>query len=155
MGFHPYKQNRRSQTGGKATFSINQPQADTNALTISTASKTTLPHRACNSDVNGPYVMYGRSVVAWKPEPVRRVTGCTRLGKDGLGGGGTGKGGDQVEKWAYLSLPEGVASVIGLTAMMTDHYFLLGGSDSERESIEGVRTPRKPQKHACKGKISD
>ncbi|XP_070671805.1 protein ALWAYS EARLY 3 isoform X6 [Malus domestica] len=48
---------------------------------------------------------------------------------------------------AYLSLPEGVASVIGLTAMMTDHYSLLGGSDSEQESIEGVGTPWKPQKH--------
>ncbi|KAL6293203.1 hypothetical protein ACE6H2_001345 [Prunus campanulata] len=26
---------------------------------------------------------------------------------------------------AYLSLPEGVASVVGLIAMMTDHYYIL------------------------------
>ncbi|KAB2625237.1 protein ALWAYS EARLY 3-like [Pyrus ussuriensis x Pyrus communis] len=34
---------------------------------------------------------------------VRRVTGCTRLGKDGLGGGGTGRGGDRVGKWVSLT----------------------------------------------------
>ncbi|CAN6726442.1 unnamed protein product [Malus baccata var. baccata] len=144
MGFHPYKQNRRSQTGGKATFSINQPQADTNALTISTASKTTLPHRACSRDVNGP--------MDWEEEePERAVTRWkmnVKLYKQN-------KMGQTLNTIAYLSLPEGVASVVGLTAMMTDHYFLLGESDNERESIEGVRTPRKPQKHACKGKISD
>lgn len=35
---------------------------------------------------------------------------------------------------AYLSLPEGTASVVGLIAMMTDHYSVLGGSDSGKES---------------------
>ncbi|KAK7277936.1 hypothetical protein RJT34_22956 [Clitoria ternatea] len=35
---------------------------------------------------------------------------------------------------AYLSLPEGTASVVGLIAMMTDHYNVLEGSDSEGES---------------------
>ncbi|XP_061348443.1 protein ALWAYS EARLY 2-like [Gastrolobium bilobum] len=34
---------------------------------------------------------------------------------------------------AYLSLPEGTASVVGLIAMMTDHYNVLEESDSERE----------------------
>ncbi|GMH20039.1 hypothetical protein Nepgr_021880 [Nepenthes gracilis] len=48
---------------------------------------------------------------------------------------------------AYLSLPEGTASVVGLIAMMTDHYSVLGGSDSEQESNDGVGTSRKPQKH--------
>ncbi|XP_058107388.1 protein ALWAYS EARLY 2-like [Magnolia sinica] len=47
---------------------------------------------------------------------------------------------------AYLSLPEGTASVAGLIAMMTDHYNLLEGSDSERESNDGVGASRKPQK---------
>ncbi|KAH0992900.1 hypothetical protein GBA52_004383 [Prunus armeniaca] len=49
---------------------------------------------------------------------------------------------------AYLSLPEGVASVVGLIAMMTDHYCILGGSDSEQENNEDAETSRKPQKHA-------
>ncbi|XP_020887226.1 protein ALWAYS EARLY 3 isoform X2 [Arabidopsis lyrata subsp. lyrata] len=44
---------------------------------------------------------------------------------------------------AYLSLPEGTASVVGLNAMMTDHYSVLhGGSDSEQENNEGIETPR-------------
>uniref|UniRef100_A0A2N9IY91 HTH myb-type domain-containing protein n=1 Tax=Fagus sylvatica TaxID=28930 RepID=A0A2N9IY91_FAGSY len=47
---------------------------------------------------------------------------------------------------AYLSLPEGTASVLGLIAMMTDHYS--GGSDSEQESNEGAEASRKPQKRA-------
>uniref|UniRef100_A0A5B6Z075 SANT domain-containing protein n=1 Tax=Davidia involucrata TaxID=16924 RepID=A0A5B6Z075_DAVIN len=47
---------------------------------------------------------------------------------------------------AYLSLPEGTASVVGLIAMMTDHYCNLEGSDSEQESNDGTGTPRKPQK---------
>ncbi|KAF1880355.1 hypothetical protein Lal_00048992 [Lupinus albus] len=46
---------------------------------------------------------------------------------------------------AYLSLPEGTASVVGLIAMMTDHYNVLVGSDSERESNDspGSRKPLK------------
>ncbi|XP_040940936.1 protein ALWAYS EARLY 2 isoform X3 [Gossypium hirsutum] len=47
---------------------------------------------------------------------------------------------------AYLSLPDGVASVIGLIAMMTDHYSVLGGSDAEIESNEPSEIPRKTQK---------
>ncbi|KAL2459632.1 Protein ALWAYS EARLY 3 [Forsythia ovata] len=49
---------------------------------------------------------------------------------------------------AYLSLPEGTASVIGLIAMMTDHYISLAGSDSEQESDDGAESSRKPQKRA-------
>lgn len=46
----------------------------------------------------------------------------------------------------FLSLPEGSASVAGLIALMTDHYNLLGGSDSERESNDGLGISSKPQK---------
>ncbi|CAK9159738.1 unnamed protein product [Ilex paraguariensis] len=53
---------------------------------------------------------------------------------------------------AYLSLPEGTASVVGLIAMMTDHYSNLAGSDSEQESNDGAGTSRKPQKRA-RGKV--
>ncbi|XWS14047.1 hypothetical protein CRYUN_Cryun36dG0090200 [Craigia yunnanensis] len=55
---------------------------------------------------------------------------------------------------AYLSLPEGTASVVGLIAMMTDHYCVLGGSDSEQESNEGMEASRKPQKRS-RGKLRD
>ncbi|XP_011036805.1 PREDICTED: protein ALWAYS EARLY 2-like isoform X2 [Populus euphratica] len=48
---------------------------------------------------------------------------------------------------AYLSLPEGTASVVGLIAMMIDHYSVLEASDSERESNELPVVLRKPQKH--------
>ncbi|CAL9118890.1 unnamed protein product [Musa textilis] len=47
---------------------------------------------------------------------------------------------------AYLSLPEGTATVAGLIAMMTDHYNILEGSDSERESNDVAKTYQKPQK---------
>ncbi|KAJ4974391.1 hypothetical protein NE237_007565 [Protea cynaroides] len=47
---------------------------------------------------------------------------------------------------AYLSLPEGTASVVGLIAMMTDHYNVLEGSDSERESNDASVISRKPAK---------
>ncbi|XP_059280629.1 protein ALWAYS EARLY 3 [Lycium ferocissimum] len=53
---------------------------------------------------------------------------------------------------AYLSLPEGTASVVGLIAMMTDHYCNLAASDSEQESNEDAGTPRKPQKRP-RGKV--
>ncbi|MED6218658.1 hypothetical protein PIB30_028497 [Stylosanthes scabra] len=46
---------------------------------------------------------------------------------------------------AYLSLPEGTASVVGLIAMMTDHYNVLEESDSEKESIDSPGS-RKPVK---------
>ncbi|XP_074292282.1 protein ALWAYS EARLY 3 isoform X2 [Silene latifolia] len=53
---------------------------------------------------------------------------------------------------AYLSLPEGTASVVGLIAMMTDHYSILEGSESEQESNDGVGTVRKPHKRP-RGKL--
>ncbi|KAK6914463.1 DIRP domain, partial [Dillenia turbinata] len=53
---------------------------------------------------------------------------------------------------AYLSLPEGTASVVGLIAMMTDHYSVLEGSDSEQDSIDGIGTSRRPQKRG-RGKL--
>ncbi|KAJ7973358.1 Protein ALWAYS EARLY 3 [Quillaja saponaria] len=43
---------------------------------------------------------------------------------------------------AYLSLPEGTASVVGLIAMMTDHYNVLEGSGSEQESNDESGTRR-------------
>ncbi|XP_031402656.1 protein ALWAYS EARLY 2-like isoform X1 [Punica granatum] len=46
---------------------------------------------------------------------------------------------------AYLSLPEGMASVVGLKAMMTDHYNVLEGTESDRESTDAAEV-RKPQK---------
>lgn len=60
---------------------------------------------------------------------------------------------------AYLSLPEGTASVVGLIAMMTDHYNIMEGSESERESNDEPGVSRKRQKrgrakfksHASKG----
>ncbi|XP_019080574.1 protein ALWAYS EARLY 2 isoform X1 [Vitis vinifera] len=51
---------------------------------------------------------------------------------------------------AYLSLPEGTASVVGLIAMMTDHYNVLGGGDNESNDVSG--TPRKTQK-PVRGKV--
>ncbi|XP_031395741.1 protein ALWAYS EARLY 3-like isoform X1 [Punica granatum] len=47
---------------------------------------------------------------------------------------------------AYLSLPEGTASVVGLVAMMTDHYAMMGRSDNEQDSSDGEGASRKPQK---------
>ncbi|KAF8107641.1 hypothetical protein N665_0118s0013 [Sinapis alba] len=44
---------------------------------------------------------------------------------------------------AYLSLPDGTASVAGLIAMMTDHYSVMEGSGSEGE---GHDVPSKQQK---------
>lgn len=58
---------------------------------------------------------------------------------------------------AYLSLPEGLSSVAGLIAMMTDHYNMLEvtqGSESERESNDGVSTSQKPQRRRGKLQMS-
>ncbi|KAL6532247.1 hypothetical protein OROGR_014217 [Orobanche gracilis] len=49
---------------------------------------------------------------------------------------------------AYLSLPHGTASAMGLIAMMTDHYSNLVRSDSDQESNDGVGSSRKAQKRA-------
>lgn len=46
---------------------------------------------------------------------------------------------------AYLSLPEGIASVVGLIAMMTDHYKSLESDGSERESSEKQKISQKRQ----------
>ncbi|KAJ1387434.1 SANT/Myb domain [Sesbania bispinosa] len=57
---------------------------------------------------------------------------------------------------AYLSLPEGTASVVGLIAMMTDHYNVLEGSDSERESNDapGSRKPVKRKREKVQLSVS-
>ncbi|XP_026449427.1 protein ALWAYS EARLY 3-like isoform X4 [Papaver somniferum] len=49
---------------------------------------------------------------------------------------------------AYLSLPEGTASVAGLIAMMTDHYCIMDGSESDRESDDAPGVSQKPAKRA-------
>ncbi|XP_050375435.1 protein ALWAYS EARLY 3 isoform X2 [Argentina anserina] len=53
---------------------------------------------------------------------------------------------------AYLSLPEGTASVMGLTAMMSDYYSMLERSDSEQESTDNAGTSRKARRLA-RGKL--
>ncbi|KAJ1377648.1 SANT/Myb domain [Sesbania bispinosa] len=57
---------------------------------------------------------------------------------------------------AYLSLPEGTASVVGLIAMMTDHHNVLEGSDSERESNDapGSRKPVKRKREKVQLSVS-
>ncbi|CAL5198850.1 unnamed protein product [Lathyrus oleraceus] len=55
---------------------------------------------------------------------------------------------------AYLSLPEGTASVVGLIAMMTDHYSILGGSDSGKDSNGDAEISKKSKKRP-RGKQSD
>ncbi|KAG2273065.1 hypothetical protein Bca52824_067620 [Brassica carinata] len=57
---------------------------------------------------------------------------------------------------AYLSLPEGTASVAGLIAMMTDHYSVMEGSGSEGEGHDVPEVPRKQQKRKrAKPQLSD
>ncbi|XP_027918483.1 protein ALWAYS EARLY 3 [Vigna unguiculata] len=56
---------------------------------------------------------------------------------------------------AYLSLPEGTASVVGLIAMMTDHYSVLGGSDSGKESNDDAEISKRPQKRLRGKHLSD
>ncbi|KAJ4892936.1 Protein ALWAYS EARLY 2 [Raphanus sativus] len=57
---------------------------------------------------------------------------------------------------AYLSLPEGTASVAGLIAMMTDHYSVMEGSGSEGEGRDVPEAPRKYQKRKrAKPQLSD
>ncbi|XP_072985340.1 protein ALWAYS EARLY 3-like isoform X1 [Typha latifolia] len=47
---------------------------------------------------------------------------------------------------AYLSLPEGTATAAGLIAMMTDHYSILDGSNSDGEGSQEVKGSHKTQK---------
>ncbi|KAJ0244458.1 Protein ALWAYS EARLY 2 [Hirschfeldia incana] len=57
---------------------------------------------------------------------------------------------------AYLSLPEGTASVAGLIAMMTDHYSVMEGSGSEGEVPDATETPKKEKKRKrAKPQLSD
>ncbi|KAH9298261.1 hypothetical protein KI387_029943, partial [Taxus chinensis] len=44
---------------------------------------------------------------------------------------------------AYLSLPDGTATVTGFIAMMIDHYNILEGSNSDRDSSDGFGRPQK------------
>ncbi|CAH8386148.1 unnamed protein product [Eruca vesicaria subsp. sativa] len=57
---------------------------------------------------------------------------------------------------AYLSLPEGTASVAGLIAMMTDHYSVMEGSGSEGEGPDVSQVPKKEKKRKrAKPQLSD
>ncbi|KAJ4886142.1 Protein ALWAYS EARLY 2 [Raphanus sativus] len=57
---------------------------------------------------------------------------------------------------AYLSLPEGTASVAGLIAMMTDHYSVMEGSGSEGEAPDVSEVPKKEKKRKrAKPQLSD
>ncbi|XP_027329953.1 protein ALWAYS EARLY 3 isoform X2 [Abrus precatorius] len=56
---------------------------------------------------------------------------------------------------AYLSLPEGTASVVGLIAMMTDHYSVLGGSDSGKESNDDAEIAKRSQKRLRGKQLND
>ncbi|XP_076938608.1 protein ALWAYS EARLY 3-like [Bidens hawaiensis] len=47
---------------------------------------------------------------------------------------------------AYLSLPEGTASVVGFTAMMTDYYSNMDDRDSDQERNDGAGSSQKPKK---------
>ncbi|XP_076930113.1 protein ALWAYS EARLY 3-like [Bidens hawaiensis] len=47
---------------------------------------------------------------------------------------------------AYLSLPEGTASVVGFIAMMTDYYSNMDDRDSDQERNDGAGSSRKPKK---------
>lgn len=49
---------------------------------------------------------------------------------------------------AYLSLPEGTASVMGLIAMMTDHYNVLEGGGSDVNSDDSDTISQKPRKYS-------
>ncbi|KAI7757471.1 hypothetical protein M8C21_002764, partial [Ambrosia artemisiifolia] len=47
---------------------------------------------------------------------------------------------------AYLSLPEGTASVVGFVAMVSDHYNAMEGSDNDQEINDLSKLHRKPKK---------
>ncbi|KAI7747812.1 hypothetical protein M8C21_005348, partial [Ambrosia artemisiifolia] len=51
---------------------------------------------------------------------------------------------------AYLSLPEGTASVVGFIAMVSDHYNALEGSDNEKEINDLPKLLHKPKKRTHK-----
>lgn len=90
----------------------------------------------------------------WSKDELERFYGAYRkYGKDWkkVAGAVHDRTSDMVEALynmnrAYLSLPEGTATAAGLIAMMTDHYNILDGSNSDHESNESPKTSRKPQK---------
>nr|XP_043621779.1 protein ALWAYS EARLY 3-like isoform X2 [Erigeron canadensis] len=47
---------------------------------------------------------------------------------------------------AYLSLPEGTASVVGFVAMVSDHYNAMEGSDNDKEANDFPKPVQKPKK---------
>ncbi|KAG2584872.1 protein ALWAYS EARLY 2-like isoform X6 [Panicum virgatum] len=90
----------------------------------------------------------------WSKEELERFYGAYRkYGKDWrkIAGAIRDRTSDMVEALynmnkAYLSLPEGTATAAGLIAMMTDHYNILDGSNSDHESNDSPKASRKPQK---------
>ncbi|KAJ1280082.1 hypothetical protein BS78_04G204500 [Paspalum vaginatum] len=92
----------------------------------------------------------------WSKDELERFYGAYRkYGKDWrkVAGAIRDRTSDMVEALynmnkAYLSLPEGTATAAGLIAMMTDHYNILDGSNSDRESNDSPKASRKPQKRA-------
>ncbi|KAI3810539.1 hypothetical protein L1987_20156 [Smallanthus sonchifolius] len=51
---------------------------------------------------------------------------------------------------AYLSLPEGTASVVGFIAMVSDHYNAMEGSDNDKEMNDIPKLLHKPKKRTHK-----
>ncbi|CAL5005455.1 unnamed protein product [Urochloa decumbens] len=90
----------------------------------------------------------------WSKDELERFYGAYRkYGKDWrkVAGAIRDRTSDMVEALynmnkAYLSLPEGTATAAGLIAMMTDHYNILDGSNSDHESNDSPKTSRKPPK---------
>ncbi|KAL4556296.1 hypothetical protein LXL04_038943 [Taraxacum kok-saghyz] len=52
---------------------------------------------------------------------------------------------------AYLSLPEGTASVVGFIAMVSDHYNALEGSDNDQQGNDIQKPVQKPKKRSHGG----
>ncbi|CAA3020975.1 ALWAYS EARLY 3-like [Olea europaea subsp. europaea] len=138
---------RKSRSVNKRYSTINEisPQKDGDNAKRSNSRKRKL------SDMLGPQ---------WSKEELTRFYEAYRKhGKDWkkVAGAVRNRSVEMVEavytmNRAYLSLPEGTASVVGLIAMMTDHYSNLAGSDSEQESNDGAGSSRNPQKRA-RGKL--
>ncbi|KAG7021102.1 Protein ALWAYS EARLY 1, partial [Cucurbita argyrosperma subsp. argyrosperma] len=55
---------------------------------------------------------------------------------------------------AYLSLPEGTASVVGLIAPMTDYYNVMEGRDSERDNYHASGFQESPKTNQGKVQMS-
>ncbi|XP_038971850.1 protein ALWAYS EARLY 2-like isoform X3 [Phoenix dactylifera] len=132
---------RKSRNVNKRFAKVNDEWLDKDA-TIANKSKT---RKRKLSDMLG---------TQWSKEELERFYEAYRkYGKDWrkVAGAVRNRSSDMVEALynmnrAYLSLPEGTATAAGLIAMMTDHYNILEGSDSGRESNDVSRTSRKTQK---------